>query len=95
MGTPHSTCGSVSRSGAHSRHRAAQAHSKSSWLRARRNQLYLDHEVAGIWRPHAVSGRVQHSRAPFRGRAEVDLGFFEQLHRWSRTTSTPCARPAA
>jgi hypothetical protein len=26
-----------------------------------RNQLYLDQEVAGIWRPLAVSGRVQHS----------------------------------
>ncbi len=28
---------------------------------SRRNQLYLDHEVAGIWRPFAVSGRAQHS----------------------------------
>lgn len=27
-----------------------------------RNQLYLDHEVAGIWRPHPVSGRAQHPR---------------------------------
>ena len=26
-----------------------------------RNQLYLDHEVAGIWRPLAVSGRTQHT----------------------------------
>ena len=27
-----------------------------------RNQLYLDHEVAGIWRPLAVSGRTKHPR---------------------------------
>src|SRR5215213_6661758 len=26
-----------------------------------RNQLYLDHEVAGIGRPLSVSGRAQHS----------------------------------
>jgi hypothetical protein len=27
-----------------------------------RNQLYLDQEVAGIWRPLAVSGCAEHSR---------------------------------
>ena len=27
-----------------------------------RNQLYLDQEVAGIWRPLAACGRAQHSR---------------------------------
>ena len=26
-----------------------------------RNQLYLEHEVAGFWRSLAVSGRAQHS----------------------------------
>ena len=42
-----------------------------------RNQLYLDREVADIWRPLAVSGRTQHSaRSPFsRDLQLVAIGF--------------------
>jgi hypothetical protein len=41
---------------------AVQEKSKYSGLHAPATSFILDQEVAGIWRPLAVSGRTQHSR---------------------------------
>jgi hypothetical protein len=47
---------------------AGESHRRSPQLQIMlvagpRNQLYLEHEVAGFWRPPAVYGRAQHSRS--------------------------------
>jgi hypothetical protein len=60
-----------------------------------RNQLYLDYEVAGIWRPLRVSGRTQHSRqvALQRDFQLVAIGF-EQDRFDERSNGVRCARAA-